>query len=470
MCAEPSYYLLNKNIALRSWRLVPYAYYTWRKRDAAGLKQEEYELLVKCDGRHALPESKLLDSLAERGLINVCEPGEELTEWQKPRFCDNRYFPAVNWMITGKCNYNCLHCFNAVDNSHLQSSFTWEEAKRFIEEAAACGINEFTITGGEPMAHPHFLDIIREIYRKGMYVGQLNTNGAFIDQAVLDELKAIGCEPVMKISFDGIGYHDWLRNKKGAEKEALHAMELCIRNGFTVMSQTNVHRLNVHTMLPTAKLLNDMGVAVMRVIRTTESPRWQENAEGVCLELGEYYDAMLSFLAEYVKTDCRMKVFTWQFADVYPQQQLYRLRPVAYSQKSYRDSRPVCASNRGMAAVTAEGELLPCNQMSGYYARHNDRLGNVKEDGLRKHLQEGRYLCEVCTTLGELKAHNRECASCPVFSYCGGGCRVIATAYTGDKLGKDPAKCLYFKGGYVEKTARALEGYRCMQEDIPLSI
>ena len=34
----------------------------------------------------------------------------------------------MNWMITGKCNYNCLHCFNASDNSPLVSEFTLSEA------------------------------------------------------------------------------------------------------------------------------------------------------------------------------------------------------------------------------------------------------------------------------------------------------------------------------------------------------
>ena len=43
-------YILNPNIALRSWRLVPYAYYIRHRRDALGLKQEEFELLKKCDG------------------------------------------------------------------------------------------------------------------------------------------------------------------------------------------------------------------------------------------------------------------------------------------------------------------------------------------------------------------------------------------------------------------------------------
>ena len=119
----------------------------------------------------------------------------------------------MNWMITGRCNYNCLHCFNAVDNAPLASEFTLEEGERLIEQAAECGINAFTVTGGEPMCHRHFFDFVESIHRHGMFVEELNTNGFYVNQEALDRLKAIGCDPLMKISFDGLGHHDWLRNR-----------------------------------------------------------------------------------------------------------------------------------------------------------------------------------------------------------------------------------------------------------------
>lgn len=457
------YYILNRDVALRSWRRVPYGYYIRGQREAKGLQKEEYELLCQCDGGRPLPESSLLAELVKRGFASPCEKGAELTEWQKPRTCDNRYFPAMNWMITGKCNYNCLHCFNAADNGRLQSAFTWEEAKRLIEEAEICGINAFTITGGEPMLHPRFLDIVKEIHRRGMYVEEINTNGAFLTKELLEELRETGCRPLMKISFDGVGHHDWLRNRKGAEEEALRAMALCIENGFPVKAQTNVHRLNLHTMLPTVKLLDQMGVRQTRIIRTSEGPRWKQNAGDACLTLTEYYDGMLELAGAYIRTDRRMSLDLWQFLTIDPKTKCYAPVPLAYGEARYRDSRPVCQGNRGMVAVTAEGELVPCHQLSGYYMQRGWRLGNVKTDGLQRHLQEGAYLDDICTTLGDLKTQNETCGACPVFNRCAGGCRALALALTDEKLGVDPAKCLYFKEGYLDKTKNVMEGYRMAQ-------
>lgn len=98
------------------------------------------------------------------------------------------------------------------------AEWTLKEAEQLLDEAKKCGVNAFTITGGEPMLHKNFIEIIEDIHKRGMYVDELNTNGYFINQQVLDQMKEIGCMPLMKISFDGIGHHDWLRNRKGAEK------------------------------------------------------------------------------------------------------------------------------------------------------------------------------------------------------------------------------------------------------------
>ena len=49
-------YILNPYIALRSWMLVPYAYYLKGERNAKGLTAEEFAFLSECDGRSELPD------------------------------------------------------------------------------------------------------------------------------------------------------------------------------------------------------------------------------------------------------------------------------------------------------------------------------------------------------------------------------------------------------------------------------
>ncbi len=445
---------------MRSWRLVPYAYYIKGIRDARGLKKDEFELLLKCDGKTELDDnSPLVRKFSEYGIIAPARNGDELSEWQKHLDCDNRYFPAMEYAITGKCNYNCLHCFNAADNSPLMSEWTLGEAKAMLEQAQKCGVNAITLTGGEPMLHKNFFEIIEEIYKRGMYVAEINTNGHFIDQTALDRMKALGCTPIIKISFDGLGRHDWLRNREGAEKNALAALRLCKENGFETWAQTNVHRLNLETILPTAEMLDEMGIDEMRIIRTSESPRWKENAGDACLDVDEYYEKMFDFAEKYTQKPHKMDVDIWQFLTIFPSTAAFRVRPVECGEGEYRDSLPVCRGNRGKIAAAANGNVYPCLQLSGFYDAHGKILGNIKTEGLQPLLQSGKYLDEVCATVKTLAVNNTKCAGCKYFRYCVGGCRALAVGLTGDKFGSDPAKCVFFKNGWYGRITEMLDGW-----------
>ncbi len=451
-------YILSPHIALRSWLLVPYAYYVKGLRNAKGLKKDEYEFLCLCDGINDIDESDpMVEQFRRRGMITPAEDGDTLTDWQKPRFCYNRYFPAANWSITGKCNYNCIHCFMAADNAPRMQSFSREEWQKTLADLDRAGVQTLTLTGGEPMLHPDFMDICREIYRRGMVLEEVTTNGSFITAEKLNALREMGADPLFKISFDCIGFHDWMRNKKGAEENALAAIKLCHEHGFRVRSQTNVNRVNISALYDTAIMLAELGVEEMRVIRTTEAPRWRDNAGDACFELSEYFDLMLDFTEKYAATGHEMEIDLWQFLQFYPTSRTYHYRPVEGGCHSFRGSAPVCRGNRGMIAINADGYLVPCLQMSGYYEKNNIRLGNVKTDDLQLLLRTGAYIDAVTCSINTLYEKNEKCNTCEYKKLCAGGCRAIATALTDDYLGIDPSKCMFYKMGYMQKIDEAFE-------------
>lgn len=103
------------------------------------------------------------------------------------------------------------------------------------------------------------------------------------------------------------------------------------------------------------------------------------------------------------------------------------------------------------------GNIFPCHQLSGTYELNGDIPGNVKKESLKHLLSDSQYLCEVCTTVDKIREHDRKCRNCKYFKYCAGGCRALAIVLTGDKLGADPSKCVFFGQGYYEKTVSALQ-------------
>ena len=456
------HYRIADNIALRSWKFVPRAYYIKNDPYAKGLTPEEFELMLKCDGEQDIEPSATLDKLKFNGLIEECKKGEHPCEWSSYKSYEHRYFPKMNFMITGKCNYNCLHCFSAAENAPIMTEWSYEQALDLLDQARDCGVNAFTITGGEPMLHPHFMDIIKAIYERGMFVEELNTNGYFLTQKILDEFKEIGCKPYIKISFDGIGCHDWMRNRKGAQQQALDAMELCVKNGFRVMSQTQVHRKNLDTLIPTAKKLSEIGVSTLRLIRTTDAPRWHENAPDSCLELEEYYERMLEFMSEYINSGMDMDIIIWQFMRAFPKSRSYTLDAVLCKSGEYKPTDPMCKGNRGMIGVTSSGDIVPCLQMSGYFEMNDIHLGNLHKTPLKELLVGGDYMKLVCTNLHKMQKQNEKCANCRFFKYCNGGCPALGLLYSPDVrgfYGSDISKCLFYENGWYGRAEETMAGW-----------
>ena len=350
----------------------------------------------------------------------------------------------------------------------MMGEFSWEECVAFLDECESCGIQSVTLTGGEPMLHPRFRDIVREIYRRGMCLTELNTNGSFLTADFLDELKRLDMDTEIKISFDGIGHHDWLRGVPHAEEKALRAMKLAKEKGFRVRSQTNVHRGNLDVMYDTVAMLDGMGVEEIRIIRTTETPRWRKNGGDATLGIVEYYYEMTKLIERCLGSCFNISVDVWQFAHYRPGRGDYYFHPVQSDCGKYRDGIPACRGARGTVAVSYTGEVYPCNQTSGTFANMGISFGNVKTTLLHELLSGGKYLELVTMPVSDIREENEPCRNCQYWRCCMGGCRAIALAFTKDYKHYDPAKCAFFKGGYMQKLdevfERAGRPYVCLSE------
>lgn len=453
------FYKISDNIALRKWRYVDRAIYYKKEDHALSISKEDFNLLLLCDGHHDLKPNEHLNHLVEHGYIKECKKGEEPLEWSKLKEYDNYYFPRMNLMITGKCNLNCLHCFNAKDNAPLNTELSYEQILNILDQAKDIGVHAFTITGGEPLVHRHFLDIVKAIYQRNMMVFELNTNGLLLNQNILDTFKELGCYPLIKISFDGVGYHNIIRQHPKAEDLTTKAIKLCIKNGFRVKAQVQVNRKNIDLMMDTAKLLNELGVVEMRIIRTTEAPRWEKNSPQSTLAIKEYYGRMLEFAKEYMTTGMDMVVDIWQFLRLYPKSKTYSLVPISCSKDEFNLRIPMCKGNRGMIAVSSSGEVVPCLQMSGYFLEHGISLGNIFKTSLKELVTSSEYLNLAMATVFKQIIENDKCGNCKYYKACTGGCPALGLLYSKDInfYHEDITKCIFFENGWYEKVLDTLK-------------
>lgn len=429
---------------------------------ALSVSQEDFDTLLLCNGMRDMEPTPQLTQLMSIGYIEECQEGEKPSDWSELKEYENFYFPNMNLMLTGRCNLNCLHCFNAKDNAPLNSELTYEEILHILDQARDIGINAFTLTGGEPLVHRRFLDVVKAIYERNMHVFELNTNGLLLNREILDEFKEIGCNPLIKISFDGIGYHNIIRQHPRAEELTIKAIKLCIENGFKVKAQVQVNRKNVHVMMDTAKLLNDLGVWEMRIIRTTEAPRWEKNSPDSTLTFDEYYEAMLEFAEAYINSGMDMIVDIWTYIRLHPARQSYFLVPIDCSKEEFNLRIPMCKGNRGMIAVSSSGEVVPCMQMSGYFMEHGISLGNILTTPLKELTMDSPYLNLAMAPLLKQVVENDKCGNCKYYKACTGGCPALGLLYSKDVdfYHEDITKCTFFENGWYEKVIGRLKKWR----------
>ena len=467
-------YILAPHIALRSWERVPFAYVERFHARPHALSAEAFDILAACDGKTPLSPSAELDQLLARGLARPCEPGSTtLAPWQRHRRFPNRVTPYMCLEITARCNYNCIHCFNAADNERLHAQMSMQQVEKLLDSAQAMGVQAMLLTGGEPLMHPQFFDIVQAIYARDMFVFEINTNGRFISESVLDKLASFGYKPEMKISFDGLGFHDWMRGCEGAEADTLRAIELCVQKGFPTRAQININRKNHESILPTLEVLGHMGVDRARVIPTTPSTRWEMNAQGQNMSWEEYLQAFLEISAAYARGEHGMEVEGWHVATLFPRKRAFSLRPLRYSPATFKPSRPCCAKNNGMPSIAADGELYPCLQCSGWFSAHGESFGNVFDQGLQNALA-GEAYCQVAhATVGDKLAHLQRridtqpqtCNDCQWLTWCAGGCPAMGgLANNGDMLTPDPYSCAFFNDGWIQRYTKALAPWRSLTQ------
>ena len=432
------------------------------QRTVKSLTRDDFELLKLCDGKTPVPVSAATEDLMKRKLIRPAKEGEETDPFLMLREYKNRYFLNMDLNITERCNFNCLHCYEAVDNQISRSEMSLSDCRKLLREARDCGIQNIKITGGEPLIHPDFLTILKSVYEYEMTVGRINSNVHFLTEQLAEEIRAIDGKILFNVSYDGAGYHDWMRNRKGAEKDLLSKIKILVDKGFRVCAAMTLNRVNLDAAEDSLKKLEELGVQEFRIIRTSETPRWLLNAKDACLTFEEYYDAMTDLCRKFASEEHTIDLNIFHFVIIRHRYRCYYLAPVTCSPERYDPGLPLCSDARDNITVTPSGDVYPCTPSPGVYKAGGVCFGNVFDNGLKPLLQDGPFLAFVRKGVHAVKEHDPKCASCRFFPQCTGGCRLIAYGLSGDLLSHDPMKCAFFEGGYARKLEKAMPGYHCM--------
>ncbi|MDR1014669.1 MAG: radical SAM protein [Coriobacteriales bacterium] len=458
-------YILNKGYALRGWQRLPFALFT-PSYGVSFLDADAFEALSCCDGEigmEHIPERlhPTVEKLAGSGIVSECAPGSRLDAWQRYRRFDSRFMRTAHWSITGHCNYRCRHCYMSAPDAKYGQLST-EKCLSIADEIAGCGIREVSITGGEPLVRKDFWQIIDRLLAYRIRITTVYSNGKLVTPELLDGFDARGIRPEFNMSFDGVGFHDWLRGVEGAEREVNRALALCHERGFPLGAELTLHQRNKGTLRESINHLAGLGVAHIKTNPAGKTGAWAQNAGDDDLSLEETLEAYLDYIPHYYEDGQPMNVmlggaFYARRGD--PAFQIPAQKSCGGDETALM-AQCVCGHARQVMYIAADGKVLPCMALSGMDIQQD--FPGLEDMSLAQCLSDSYYMGFIDTRLKDYLAHNERCQTCEQRLVCGAGCRASALVdHPDDLMAPDEGFCLILRGGFAERiyeTATAAGG------------
>ncbi|HEY9247066.1 MAG TPA: radical SAM protein, partial [Candidatus Methanoperedens sp.] len=224
------------------------------------LDHEAFEFLRKCDGKH--PYSKLAMEVGEHGRESIQYMIDEgmllLEKSARPRKIKAMQspIPSLRYLllnITDKCNLACKHCYiGKAGKKEIETGLF----KRTVSQFEDMGGLKLMISGGEPLMHKGFWDLMDCLPSHELRIIILS-NGTLIGKNEVNRLSEYVDE--VQVSIDGIKGHDFLRGK-GSYQKAMCGISALRDSGIPVSIATMVHRYNSCEFDSMQKLFYEMGI------------------------------------------------------------------------------------------------------------------------------------------------------------------------------------------------------------------
>lgn len=131
--------------------------------------------------------------------------------------------------ITNKCNFRCLHCYNASgENCTVEDELTDEQFINLMKDIGDMKLLNLCFCGGEPLLRKDLLCKSAKILRdKGIHKISMVTNGYLLNEDIARELYDSGITR-FQVSLDGkdAETHEKLRMKEGSFEKAIKAIKI----------------------------------------------------------------------------------------------------------------------------------------------------------------------------------------------------------------------------------------------------
>ncbi len=350
------------------------------------------------------------------------------------RTIDHRYGRSFTfqWHLTVECSYTCRHCYTR-DPITFELEKTPPSREKLFSILASldrffsdlentCGnpvSRNVVLTGGDPLLHPAFSDLVMSLTDRGYHIGLLGCPETFTE-----EMTAFLAQTAVKsvqFSLDGLEEtHDAFRASPGSFSRTIEKA-LALQDLFNVNIMFTVCPENMHELIPLLAVLDGKGMQRVDFARVSYLGGASQMESMQPRRYRALLEEVFRFEEQLEKKKSRLRIGK--------KDNLWKL---LYFEKGLlqppQGDRVVSGCPCGFVslAILSDGSVFACRRFSS-------RIGRVPDDDLFRLYRESETLESLRNPLAY-----EGCSICRLKTICR-GCPAVGASFYGQLHRRDPA-------------------------------
>jgi MoaA/NifB/PqqE/SkfB family radical SAM enzyme len=174
----------------------------------------------------------------------------------------------IAWQLTNECNFACLHCIEeSGPNKAFKDELNDDQVMDVMRQAVDLDVPYISLSGGEPMLHPKFFDLVEYAASRGAQV-KIETNGQFLTAEASRRLKELRVKSV-QVSMDGATRDTFNRMRvRGEFNEVMQGIRNVAAAGVPLEINYSPTKFNTHEIGVAVDLAYELGAHAFYTGRT----------------------------------------------------------------------------------------------------------------------------------------------------------------------------------------------------------
>jgi SynChlorMet cassette radical SAM/SPASM protein ScmF len=351
--------------------------------------------------------------------------------------------------LSNCCNLACRHCWISPRLIKKQPGpgdvIDVKALRAALEEAKPLGLSFVKLTGGEPMLHPCFREIV-DLVSENALTMVMETNGTLLTAEVASYLKNETTMNFVSVSIDSAiaSKHDTFRGVKGAFAAVLRGLDHLVAAGFNNLQVImSVHRGNRDEIEDVARLAADRGAASIKFSPVTNAGRGiAMKKRGETLDFTERL-ALDQYIFNELGPHLRNQGITIELLLNTP----LAMMPISEILRRQGDSGD--CGVLGILGFLGGGEIAMCGIGRSLPELVYGRLG---EDSIRSIWLHHPTIIKLRRQLADVNNYPAICRQCTLARYCRTGCVAQNYVNSNQLIWPDALCAEAYKSGLFPKT------------------